>query len=128
MRTFQQTRIYGKLNCIENMLISHKGSDADLMKIFSKIPKELTIKRKFIKFCGIISKKKAKSWRFIFWQQKLLGLAMALMNEPEMFLLDEPQLELIQLINGIIDRLIKVKQDFGITLLVIEHNMRVLCN
>ena len=28
LRTFQQTRIYGKLNCVENMLISHKGSDA----------------------------------------------------------------------------------------------------
>ena len=27
LRTFQQTRIYGKLNCVENMLISHKGSD-----------------------------------------------------------------------------------------------------
>ncbi len=24
LRTFQQTRIYGKLNCIQNMLISHK--------------------------------------------------------------------------------------------------------
>ena len=44
LRTFQQTRIYGKLNCIENMLISHKGSDADLMKIFSKIPQDLTEK------------------------------------------------------------------------------------
>ena len=30
------------------------------------------------------------------------------------------------MINGIIDRLIKVNQDFGITLLVIEHNMRVI--
>ena len=30
------------------------------------------------------------------------------------------------LINGIIDRLIKVNQDFGITLLVIEHRMRVI--
>jgi branched-chain amino acid transport system ATP-binding protein len=27
LRTFQQTRIYGKLNCIDNMLISHIGSD-----------------------------------------------------------------------------------------------------
>ena len=30
------------------------------------------------------------------------------------------------LINGIIDRLIKVNKEFGITLLVIEHNMRVI--
>ena len=44
LRTFQQTRIYGKLNCIDNMLISHKGSDESLITIFSKIPKHLTDK------------------------------------------------------------------------------------
>jgi len=54
---------------------------------------------------------------------------MALMNEPEMLLLDEPTAGINPtLINGIIDRLIKVNQDFGITLLVIEHNMRVIMN
>ena len=31
-------------------------------------------------------------------------------------------------INGIINRLIKVNKEFGITLLVIEHNMRVIMN
>ena len=42
-------------------------------------------------------------------------------------LLDEPTAGINPtLINGIIDRLIKVNQDFGITLLVIEHNMRVI--
>ena len=52
---------------------------------------------------------------------------MALMNEPEMLLLDEPTAGINPtLINGIIDRLIKVNQDFGIILLVIEHNMRVI--
>jgi branched-chain amino acid transport system ATP-binding protein len=30
-----------KLNCIDNMLISHKGSDDSLIKIFSKIPQDL---------------------------------------------------------------------------------------
>ena len=40
------------------MLISHKGSDESILKIFSKIPKELTESRKFIKFCWIISKEK----------------------------------------------------------------------
>ena len=52
---------------------------------------------------------------------------MALMNEPEMLLLDEPTAGINPtLINGIIDRLIKVNKDYGITLLVIEHNMRVI--
>ena len=27
LRTFQQTRIYGKLNCVQNMLISNKPKD-----------------------------------------------------------------------------------------------------
>ena len=57
----------------------------------------------------------------------ILSLFEALSNEPEMLLLDEPTAGINPtLINGIIDRLIKVNQDFGITLLVIEHNMRVI--
>ena len=50
-----------------------------------------------------------------------------MMNEPEMLLLDEPTAGINPtLINGIIDRLITVNKEFGITLLVIEHNMRVI--
>ena len=64
-----------------------------------------------------------------FGQQKLLELAMALMNEPKMLLLDEPTEGINPtLINGIIDRLIKVNKKYGITLLVIEHNMKVIMN
>ena len=128
LRTFQQTRIYGKLNCIDNMLISHKGSDESLLKLFSKIPQELTEKAEnLLNFVGLYQKRKLRAGDLSFGQQKLLELAMALMNEPEMLLLDEPTAGINPtLINGIIDRLIKVNQDFGITLLVIEHNMRVI--
>ena len=128
LRTFQQTRIYGKLNCIENMLISHKASDESLVKIFSQIPKNLTEKAEnLLNFVGLYQKRKLRAGDLSFGQQKLLELAMALMNEPEMLLLDEPTAGINPtLINGIIDRLIKVNQDFGITLFVIEHNMRVI--
>ena len=128
LRTFQQTRIYGKLNCIDNMLISHKGSDESMFKLFSKIPHELTEKAEdLLNFVGLYQKRKLRAGDLSFGQQKLLELAMALMNEPEMLLLDEPTAGINPtLINGIIDRLIKVNQDFGITLLVIEHNMRVI--
>ena len=130
LRTFQQTRIYGKLNCVENMLISHKASDESLVKIFSQIPKNLTEKAEnLLNFVGLYQKRKLRAGDLSFGQQKLLDLAMALMNEPEMLLLDVPTAGINPtLINGIIDRLIKVNQDFGITLLVIEHNMRVIMN
>jgi branched-chain amino acid transport system ATP-binding protein len=46
-----------------------------------------------------------------------------------MLLLDEPTAGINPtLINGIIDRLIKVNKEYGITLLVIEHNMKVIMN
>ena len=130
LRTFQQTRIYGKLNCVENMLISHKASDESLVKIFSQIPKNLTEKAEnLLNFVGLYQKRKLRAGDLSFGQQKLLELAMALMNEPEMLLLDEPTAGINPtLINGIINRLIKVNKEFGITLLVIEHNMRVIMN
>jgi len=110
------------------MLISHKGSDESLFKIFSKIPTNLTEKAEnLLNFVGLYQKRKLRAGDLSFGQQKLLELAMALMNEPEMLLLDEPTAGINPtLINGIIDRLIKVNQDFGITLFVIEHNMRVI--
>ena len=128
LRTFQQTRIYGKLNCIENMLISNKSSEEKLFSVFSKIPPELTDKAEnLLNFVGLFQKRKLRAGDLSFGQQKLLELAMALMNEPKMLLLDEPTAGINPtLINGIIDRLIKVNNEFGITLLVIEHNMRVI--
>ena len=72
LRTFQQTRIYGKLNCIDNMLISHKGSDESLIKIFSKIPQDLTDKAENLLSLLVISKKKIESRRFIFWSTKTI--------------------------------------------------------
>ena len=128
LRTFQQTRIYSKLNCVENMLISHKQSDQGFSKIFSRIPTELTERAEnLLNFVGLYQKRKLRAGDLSFGQQKLLELAMALMNEPKMLLLDEPTAGINPtLINGIIDRLIKINKEYGITLLVIEHNMKVI--
>ena len=128
LRTFQQTRIYGKLNCIENMLISNKSQEKGFLSVFSKIPTELTDKSEnLLNFVGLYQKRKLRAGDLSFGQQKLLELAMGLMNEPKMLLLDEPTAGINPtIINGIIDRLIKVNKEFGITLLVIEHNMRVI--
>ena len=128
LRTFQQTRVYGKLNCIENMLISNKSQEKGLLSVFSKIPPKLTDKAEnLLKFVGLYQKRKLRAGDLSFGQQKLLELAMALMNEPKMLLLDEPTAGINPtLINGIINRLIKVNKEFGITLLVIEHNMKVI--
>ncbi len=130
LRTFQQTRIYGKLNCVQNMLISAKPEKDNIFSMFAKIPEELTAKSEnLLEFVGLYQKRKLRAGDLSFGQQKLLELAMALMNEPKMLLLDEPTAGINPtLINGIIDRLIRVNKEYGITLLVIEHNMRVIMN
>lgn len=128
LRTFQQTRIYGKLNCVQNLLISCKPEKENINTMFSKIPKNLNDKaEKILEFVGLYQKRNLRAGDLSFGQQKLLELAMALMNEPKMLLLDEPTAGINPtLINGIIDRLIRINKEFGITLLVIEHNMKVV--
>ncbi len=128
LRTFQQTRIFEKLNCIQNMLVSSKPENDTVFNIFAKVPHNLTEKSEnLLKFVGLYQKRNLRAGDLSFGQQKLLELAMALMNEPKMLLLDEPTAGINPtLINGIIDRLLKVNNEFGITLLVIEHNMRVI--
>jgi branched-chain amino acid transport system ATP-binding protein len=62
-----------------------------------------------------------------FGQQKLLEFAMALIYRPEMLLLDEPTAGINPtLINALMERLQQANERLGITLLVIEHNMRVI--
>tara|TARA_B100000902_G_C27290043_1_gene906597 strand:+ start:627 stop:1367 length:741 start_codon:yes stop_codon:yes gene_type:complete len=130
LRTFQQTHIYGKLNCIQNMLISAKPKNDSLFSIFNKIPLDLNDEAEhLLEFVGLYQKRYLRAGDLSFGQQKLLELAMALMNKPKMLLLDEPTAGINPtLINGIIDRLIKVNEEYGITLLIIEHNMKVIMN
>ena len=88
------------------MLISHKASDESLVKIFSQIPKNLTEKAEnLLNFVGLYQKRKLRAGDLSFGQQKLLELAMALMNEPEMLLLDEPTASLAPgLVNEIMEK------------------------
>ena len=52
---------------------------------------------------------------------------MALMIRPRMLLLDEPAAGINPtLINGVIEQLHCANREFGVTLFVIEHNVRVI--
>ena len=130
LRTFQQTRIYSKMDCVENMLISVPHRSADWGSMFGEFPRELTDKAEhLLEFVGLYSKRRLISGDLSFGQQKLLEFAMALMNDPKTLLLDEPTAGINPtLINGLIDRLKRANEEFGITLFVIEHNMRVIMN
>ena len=130
LRTFQQTRIYSKMNCVKNMLISAAHHNTRWLEMFTQYPQALTERAEhLLDFVGLYSKRLLISGDLSFGQQKLLEFAMALMNEPKVLLLDEPTAGINPtLINGLIDRLKRANQEFVITLFVIEHNMRVVMN
>ena len=80
-------------------------------------------------FVGLENKREWRAGELSFGQQKLLELAMALIARPTLLLLDEPTAGINPtLINGVLARLKNGQSKFGITLLVIEHNMRVIMN
>ncbi len=130
LRTFQQTRIYGAMNCVENMLISLPQRKMTLLNSFGRNTAEDRERAEgLLEFVGLYEKRFLRSGSLSFGQQKLLEFAMALMNEPKVLLLDEPTAGINPtLINGLIDRLKKANREFGITLFIIEHNMRVIMN
>ncbi|MBO6947819.1 MAG: ABC transporter ATP-binding protein [Rhodospirillales bacterium] len=131
LRTFQQTRIYSNMNCIENMLISIPHRKMGFADMFGEREDKQTMEEveRLLDFVGLYEKRRLRSGDLSFGQQKLLEFAMALMNKPEVLLLDEPTAGINPtLINGLIDRLRRANEEFGITLFVIEHNMRVIMN
>ena len=130
LRTFQQTRIYGKMNCVDNMQISVSHRQDSNFLMFASRKGEIKDRAEhLLEFVGLYSKRNLISGDLSFGQQKLLEFAMALMNEPKALLLDEPTAGINPtLINGLIDRLRRANEELGITLCVIEHNMRVVMN
>ena len=130
LRTFQQTRIYGEMNCVENMLISIPHRKLGFMDMFGRNSQEEYEKADhFLQFVGLYEKRFLRAGSLSFGQQKLLEFAMALMNDPTVLLLDEPTAGINPtLINGLIDRLKRANTELGITLFVLEHNMRVIMN
>jgi branched-chain amino acid transport system ATP-binding protein len=130
VRTFQQTRVYRKMTCLQNLVISAPTADLRLAAVLRR-PDQEEHRRALdlLGFVGLASFSDRRAGELSFGQQRLLEFAMALMSEPRLLLLDEPTAGINPtLINGVIDRLKRANQALGVTLLVIEHNMRVIMN
>lgn len=130
IRTYQQTRIYGGMTCVQNMIISASQRGRKLTDLFRAHDPALEEEAEdLLAFVGLHAKRHLQAGSLSFGQQKLLEFAMALMNEPKMLMLDEPTAGINPtLINGVVDRLKRTSEEFGITLFVIEHNMNVIMN
>jgi branched-chain amino acid transport system ATP-binding protein len=128
LRTFQQSRIYRGMTCVDNVRISLPSRNLNLHKLPLPLPTESMVRsRGFLDFVGLSEQCDQLAGDLSFGQQRLLELAMVLMNAPKMLLLDEPTAGVNPTaINALIECLHRVRVEFSTTLLVIEHNMSVI--
>jgi branched-chain amino acid transport system ATP-binding protein len=115
------------MSALDNVLVAAPRAGG-WRALFGRTPRALVENaERLLAFVGLETKRRLPAGSLSFGQQRLLELAMALMGEPRVLLLDEPTAGINPtLINGLIDRLKAANREFGITLLVIEHNMRVI--
>lgn len=127
VRTFQQAHVCGGLTCLENMAIAGSHASEGYAAMLGQVDGALREKAAaLLQFAGLGEKHEAPARDLSYGQRKLLEFAMALMNEPKMLLLDEPTAGVNPaLVDHIVERLRRVNAS-GITLFIIEHNMRVV--
>ncbi|WP_427312348.1 ABC transporter ATP-binding protein [Cupriavidus sp. H39] len=127
-RTFQQTRVFGKMSCLQNLLVSVPHSHEGLAAMCTRQPPAVAERaRQILRMAGLQDHADQRGADLSFGQQKLLEICMALMNEPRLLLLDEPTAGVNPvMIDSLIALLRDINARLGITLLVIEHNMRVI--
>ncbi len=124
-RTFQLTRIFGRLSVLENMLVATQRKEGWLRSVLRPAASELEQRRAYelLDFVGLTRLASARAGTLSYGQRKLLELAYVLVADPAVILLDEPAGGVNPtLINQIRDRITDLNAQ-GKTFLVIEHNM-----
>jgi branched-chain amino acid transport system ATP-binding protein len=133
-RTFQNIRLFDFMSCIDNVRVGrHVRMKAKVWDSLLKLPTERKEEEKvteeameLLRFVGIHRQANQYARNLPYGQQRRLEIARALATEPKLLLLDEPaagftpqeKVELMALVKKILDR--------GITVFLIEHDMKVV--
>jgi branched-chain amino acid transport system ATP-binding protein len=133
-RTFQNIRLWGEMTALENVVV---GTDA---RHFTSVPgalirsprhrrEERTAIEKaaaLLQFVGIAHRADEKARNLPYGDQRRLEIARALATEPKLLCLDEPAAGFNPSEKASLIELIRAIRDDGYTVLLIEHDMRVV--
>ncbi|MGZ0189000.1 MAG: ABC transporter ATP-binding protein [Alphaproteobacteria bacterium] len=127
-RSFQRINIFPKMSVFENVqvaLMSREGQSTSMFKLCFNLHVDET--HELLETVGLRAESTETAGELAYGKQKQLELAIALAENPEVLLLDEPTAgmspsetaDAIQLID-------KITKDRGLTLLFTEHDMGVV--
>ena len=127
-RTFQQVRVYRKQTVLENMLLSRQWRGEGLLKqLRPSHPRTEARAREIIDFLSLNHLMQEMAGNLSVGQQRLLEIGMALMPDPDLFILDEATSGINPtLLETIKERIRHLNTDQGKTFVLIEHNMNFI--
>nr|WP_242833677.1 ABC transporter ATP-binding protein [Desulfosporosinus youngiae] len=133
-RTFQHVRLFGRMTVLENVLVGkHLAFQYGIFGTLLRTPKMRRQERlnkeralAYLDTIGLLDKANEEAASLSYGQQKLLDLARALSMEPKLLLLDEPCAGLNETEINYFANLIKRIRNSGITILLIEHHMKLV--
>jgi branched-chain amino acid transport system ATP-binding protein len=133
-RTFQNIRLWGEMTALENVVVGtdarHKTSvpGALLRSARHRREERDAIERAaaLLQFVGIAHRGEEKARNLSYGDQRRLEIARALATEPKLLCLDEPAAGFNPSEKSALIELIQAIRDDGYTVLLIEHDMRLV--
>lgn len=133
-RTFQTVEIFNNMTVLENVMLGfHAKMGPSFLASGFKMPWSLKNEEKIeskarsiLNFIGFSQKSDLSADSLPLGDQKILEIGRALASEPRLICLDEPAAGLNDTESHVLSSLIKAIKEKGITVLLVEHDMKVI--
>jgi len=135
-RTFQNIRLFGNLSALENVMVgrharTHAGVLGAVLRGRRTLAEEKAIVRRALElldYVGIRARANDRAAGLPYGDQRRLEIARALATEPKLLALDEPAAGMNPAERQALGKLIQRIRDDGTTLLLSEHDVRLVMN
>jgi len=136
-RTFQNIRLFEQMTALENVLVGmHARLKGGILGSIFGVPRvrreerQATERaRELLRFSGLRGRDDIIARELPYGDQRRLEVARALATQPKLLLLDEPTAGMNpQETAAFTDFVGRLRQDEGLTVLMIEHDMKVVMN
>jgi branched-chain amino acid transport system ATP-binding protein len=133
-RTFQNIRLFGNLSALENVMIgrhvrTRAGVLGAILRDSGTLAEERAIELRaleLLEYVGIRGRANDQAGSLPYGDQRRLEIARALATDPKLLALDEPAAGMNPSERLALGRLIERIRDGGLTVLLIEHDMRLV--